>query len=151
GEGTWGTPAPAFASENGGPGHAPPAFFETAIRPDPAHPHERVRLVALDLRQLDLRLAAGVDTPRAASGLRGSGRLPAGEAVLAAFTAGPAEPAPLASAQISPGFAVDRSVLVPPVPGAASIAIGGDGQVRLGAWPFGAALPAEIASLAQGL
>src|SRR5262249_39464512 len=49
----------------------PPCFLETTIRPDPAQRAVVVRLVAIDPRQVELRLAAGVDEPRSEVGLHG--------------------------------------------------------------------------------
>src|SRR6185312_7026857 len=86
GEGVW------VAGRVARVGEAPPAIFETTIRPELAHPEEVVRLWAMDTRQLDLRLAAGVEEPRSAVGLHGSGRAPEGAAehAVAAFAGGPA-------------------------------------------------------------
>ncbi len=89
-------------------GDAPACFFEAGIRPDPQHPEALVRLVAMDTRQLDLRLVAGVDEPRLETGLHGSGRLPvalatSAQRAVAAFASGPADR--LSAGE--PGFVVD--------------------------------------------
>jgi len=144
GEGTWmpGRLPPV--------GEAPPCFFEAGIRPDPQHPEALVRLVAMDTRQLDLRLAAGVDEPRSEAGLHGSGRLTAAVStpaprVVAAFAGGPAE----RRAASEPGFMVDRRVLVPVAPGLATVAITGDGHVRLGPWGGAGEVPPAFTSVRQ--
>jgi len=142
GEGIW---APGGPQADAG-AKRPPALYETAIRPDPARPEALVRLVALDLRQLDLRLAAGVDWPRSAAGIRGSGRLPLDAPIEAAFAAGPAAPPPWGTPL---GFAEDGWIFRPPVAEAATVAIARDGQPAFGPWPFGAELPVGITSLAQ--
>jgi hypothetical protein len=108
-----------------------------------------VRLVAIDLRQIDLRLEAGFDSPRSMTGIRGFGRLPAGQPVEAAFTAGPVQPEVLPSAATAKGFMAERRIFVPPVEGVATVALSRDGHPALGAWPFGAEPPAAIASLVQ--
>jgi hypothetical protein len=173
-EGNWPPPAiappiqPALAGEGSWipgrikpPGEAPPCFFETALRPDPRRPDALVRLWAMDTRQLDLRLAAGVSEPRSDVGLHGEGRLPAGvpaERVVAAFAGGPAitmggpesppKPPEVQRGAPDPGFVADRRVLVPPSPGLATVAITGEGRAELGVW--GAATPSpELASIRQ--
>ncbi len=143
---------PAFAGEGAGEagrvervGEAPPCLFETAIRPDPDQPEALVRLWAMDTRQIDLRLAAGVDEPRSEVGLHGPGRLPDGgsDRVVAAFAGGPAAPGE------APGFVADRRVFVPPAPGMATVAISGDGRAMLGGWGRGSEVPPGMASLRQ--
>jgi hypothetical protein len=139
GEGVWaaGGGAPIF------PG-APPALYETAIRPRPDQPQALVRLVAMDLRQLDLRLEAGFAAPRSATGIHGGARLPEGpiaDRVVAAFTAGAMESA------VEPGFVVNRRSMAPLVPGAAAVVLGRDEGVVLGPWPGGAEAPVGIASV----
>jgi hypothetical protein len=144
GEGDWAEPGPLFARSPAG-SEAPPPFFEAAIRPDPGRPGSLVRLVALDLRQIDLRLVPGVVWPRAATGIRGMGRLPSEPPPLGVFAAGPAQREGVSS----PGFAVDRRIFTPPVAGLATVALAGDGHPSFGPWPGGDALPADVASLVQ--
>jgi hypothetical protein len=129
-------------------GEAPPCFYETAIRADPAHPEAVVRLVAIDTRQVDLRLEPGVDEPRSPVGIHGTGRAPAGvpaERIVAAFAGGPASRAH----DGEPGFVVDRRIFVPPSPGVATIAVAPDGKVAMGPWPFRSEVPAAFVSLRQ--
>lgn len=111
GEGVW---AAGRGGASIGEG-APPALFETAIRPSPKQPRALVRLVAIDTRQLDLRLQAGIDEPVSLIGLRGAGRLPisteraapapkaAPSAADSAAPVAPVAPVPAASASGSPG------------------------------------------------
>ncbi len=147
GEGMW---APGGGGAPILPG-APPALYETAIRPRPDHPEAVVRLVAMDLRQLDLRLEAGFAAPRSATGIHGAARLPEGpiaERVVAAFTAGPAAPSAMENAS-EPGFLVNRRELSALVPGAAAVVLGRDEGVVLGPWPGGAEAPPGIASVLE--
>ncbi len=142
GEGTW------TAGRVERAGEAPPCVIEASIRPDPARPEALVRLWALDTRQLDLRLVAGVDEPRSEVGLHGGGRLPeetpAARAVVA-FAGGPAA----AIAATEPGFVAERRVLALPSPGLATVAMGSDGRVLLGAWGAATEVPAGLLSIRQ--
>jgi hypothetical protein len=147
GEGVW---APGGGGAPILPG-APPALYETAIRPRPDRPEALVRLVAMDLRQLDLRLEAGFASPRSATGIHGGARLPEGpvaERIVAAFTAGPAAPGAMETA-VDPGFVVNRRVLAALVPNAAAVVLGRDEGVVLGPWPGGAEAPPGIASVLE--
>jgi hypothetical protein len=148
GEGVW------TAGRTKGAGAAPPVFFEASIRPDPVHPETVVRLCAIDARQVDLRLVAGMDEPRSEVGLHGTGRPPEGvpaERVVAAFAGGPASPrAPDDEGTGGEaGFVADRRVFVPPSQGLATVAITGDGRVELGPWPHGGEVPPAFASVRQ--
>lgn len=135
----------ASSSVPGGPS-APPLFFETIVRPEPSLPRAAVRLVAMDMRQLELRMEAGFDEPRPVTGPRGSGRLPEGplaSRVVAAFAGGK----PHDAGEV--GMVVDRRVLVPPSPSAPTAATLRDGRVAFGPWPFEAELPGDFVSLRQ--
>ena len=147
GEGIW---APGGGGAAIVPG-APPALYETAIRPRPDQPETLVRLVAMDLRQLDLRLTAGFAAPRSATGIHGGARLPEGagaERVVAAFMAGPAAPSTTEKA-LEPGVLVNRRTFAALVPGAAAVVLGRDEGVVLGPWPGGSEAPTAIASVLE--
>ena len=143
GEGVWvpaRSPLLPEARDPGGAEMTPPLFFETLVRPDPSLPRASVRLVAMDMRQLEIRVEAGFDEPRPVTGARGSGRLPEGPLaarVVAAFAGGK----PHGAGEV--GMIVDRRVLVPPSPGAPTLATLRDGRAALGSWPFGPELPGE--------
>ena len=142
GEGVW---APGGGGAPILPG-APPALYATAIRPRPDQPQALVRLVAMDLRQLDLRLEAGFAAPRSATGIHGGARLPEGpiaDRVVAAFTAGPAGASAMETAS-EPGFVVNRRALAALVRGAAAVVLGRDEGVVLGPWPAGAGAEAPV-------
>ena len=151
GEGMWtsrSAPGPAEGNV------APPCLYETAIRPDPRQPEAVVRLVAMDTRQVDLRLEAGVDEPRSAVGLHGSGRPPEGvatERLVAAFAGGPAARRAPDEERGAPelGFVSGRRTFAAPSPGLSTVAITADGRVEVGSWPFGAELPATLTALRQ--
>jgi hypothetical protein len=148
GEGVWTKGRTKSAVE------AAPVFVEASIRPDPARPEIVVRLVAIDARQVDLRLVAGIDEPRSETGLHGTGRPPEGvpaDRVVAAFAGGPAAPRPPEddAAGGEPGFVADRRTFVPPSKGLATAAIAGDGRVLLGAWPHEGDVPPAFASVRQ--
>ena len=150
GEGVWTARGAVGRGEVKG---APAFAYEAAIRPNPRSPESLVRLVALDTRQVDLRLSPGVDEPHSRIGLHGTGRPPEGisaERMVAAFAGGPAgKRANETSHGTEPGFVAERRVLAAPVQGMASIALTEDGRAALGAWPFGAEMNAPYVSLRQ--
>ena len=55
---------------------APAPFSMTFVRPDEERPYAKVILVAMDMRQLDLDMEAGVEDPEPLTGPHGSGRIP---------------------------------------------------------------------------
>jgi hypothetical protein len=112
---------------------APMPIIETSLRPDPHRPEAWVTLSAIDTRQIDLRLVPGVDGPRSEVGLHGAGRLrdPAiAERAAFAFASGPAAP----EVDVEPGFIADHHVIVPAMPGLATLALTFDGRAELGRW-----------------
>jgi hypothetical protein len=144
-EGVWTAAHGATGSAKGAPAFA----YEAAIRPDPKAPESLVRLVAIDTRQVDLKLAAGVDEPRSPVGLHGTGRPPEGvpaERIVAAFAGGPADKR---AAEDGLGFAAERRVMAAPIPGMATIALAEDGHAAIGAWRGGTELEAPWVSLRQ--
>lgn len=146
GEGLW-TPATAAFPLPRGAADAPPAFFETTLRPDPKDPAALVRLVAMDGRRLDLRPLPGSLAPRSETGQHGEGRIPKEDVPLAvaAFAGG----APDGDAGRSGGVVVERQTLVLPRPGLVTLAVDRFGHTVLGAWPFGEEVPTTIRSLRQ--
>lgn len=148
GEGTWAPPPGWGSTEETSP---PPSLLRTMIRPDPALPFSEIHLVAIDTSRLQLRIEAGFDEPRPTTGPRGRGRIPrAAHPHLAAAFNGAFQ-----SRHGAYGMAVDDRILLPPQPGAATIATDVFGDPRLGSWPDDAAdddpLPPEIVSLRQNL
>ena len=116
-----------------GDGTTPPAFLRTFVRPDPDRPYSHVLLVAMDTRQLDLDMEAGVEDPKPLTGPHGAGRLPRDphvyQRVAAAFNGA------FKTEHGNYGMMVHKRVLLPPQPGAASVVVLDDGRVGLGTWP----------------
>ncbi len=111
----------------------PPAFLRTFVRPDPDRPYASVLLVAMDSRQLDLDMEAGVEDPKPLTGSHGPGRLPRDprtyQRVVAAFNGA------FKTEHGNYGMMVHKRVLLPPQPSAASVVVLDDGRVGLGTWP----------------
>jgi hypothetical protein len=122
-------------------------LFEATLAPDRARPGARLELVALDLRQLELGLAAGSEWPRASLGPAGEGRLPEDaeryRRVVAVFNAGPE------AAYTRYGAMADGRLLTPPSAHAPSLAITRSGRVLLGGWSHGEEIPPDIAAFTQ--
>ncbi len=127
----------------------PPYFFETFIRPDPERPYSKLWLTAMDTRQLDLRMQAGYEDPKPLTGPPGDGRLPEDadlqKRVVATFNGA------FKTTHGQYGMMVDRRVLLPPEPAAATVVVTQDGRVGLGSWPESKAIPDEIVSFRQNL
>jgi len=133
GEGEWVVPdvpwlrkVPNVASD------APSAFYRTFVRPDEERPYAKVVLVAMDLRQLDLDMEAGVEDPEPLTGPHGVGRIPKDPAtyrlVAAAFNGA------FKTEHGHYGMMVHKRVLLPPVPGSATVVVLNDGRVGFGTW-----------------
>jgi hypothetical protein len=111
---------------------APSPFYRTFVRPDPERPYVKVLLVAMDLRQLDFDMEAGVEDPEPLTGPPGSGRIPRDPAiyrrVAAAFNGA------FKTEHGHYGMMVHRRVLLPPIPGSATVVVLDDGRVGFGTW-----------------
>ena len=111
----------------------PPYFFRTFIRPDPKRPYSEVRLIAMDMRQLELGMQAGFEDPKPLTGPPGDGRLPREpevvERIVATFNGA------FKTTHGKYGMMVNRRVLVPAVPGAATIMVTEEREAGLGSWP----------------
>jgi hypothetical protein len=111
---------------------APAPFAQTFVRPDPDRPYSRVLLVAMDTRQLDLGMEAGVEDPEPLTGRLGLGRIPRDpiryRRVAAAFNGA------FKTEHGHYGMMVDKRVLLPPVPGSATVVVLGDGRAGFGTW-----------------
>jgi hypothetical protein len=133
GEGSWTPPDVPFARKVPGvTDDAPPAFYRTFLRPDEERPYAKVLLVAMDLRQLDLDMEAGVEDPEPLTGAHGTGRIPRDpliyKRVAAAFNGA------FKTEHGHYGMMVHKRVLLPPVPGAATVIVLDDGRVGFGTW-----------------
>ncbi len=111
---------------------APAPFSETFVRPDPERPYARVLLVAMDTRQLDLGMQAGVEDPEPLTGPPGLGRIPRDplvyRRVAAAFNGA------FKTEHGHYGMMVDKRVLLPPLPGSATVVVLSDGRAGFGTW-----------------
>lgn len=130
GEGTWVEPSQPWIKRL--PPPAPSPFYRTFVRPDEERPYAKVLLVAMDMRQLDLDMEAGNEDPKPVTGPPGKGRIPRDPAVYtriaAAFNGG------FKTEHGSYGMMVHKRVLLPPVPGAATVIVTKDNRVGLGSW-----------------
>jgi hypothetical protein len=111
----------------------PPAFVRTFVRPDPDRPYAKVVLVAMDTRQLDVDMEAGLEDPKPLVGTHGPGRIPRDpkitSRVVAAFNGA------FKTEHGNYGMMVKKRVLLPPQPSAASAVVLKDGRFGLGTWP----------------
>ncbi|MEB2312806.1 MAG: hypothetical protein OZ921_13835 [Sorangiineae bacterium] len=132
-----------------GNGKPPPYFYRTFIRPDVKRPYSEVELVAMDMRQLELGMQAGFEDPKPLTGPPGDGRLPRDKNILdrvvATFNGA------FKTTHGAYGMMVDRRVLLPPVPGAASVVVTSAGDAGLGSWPRTDQIPSDIVSFRQNL
>jgi hypothetical protein len=101
----------------------------------------------MDTRQLDFDMEAGVEDPEPLTGPHGSGRIPRDPAVsrrvAAAFNGA------FKTEHGHYGMMVHKRVLLPPIPGAATVVVLDDGRVGFGTWGTGKGL-AGIAGVADG-
>ncbi len=131
GEGVWVDASPAWLPRitEG----APSAFAKSFVRPDAERPDVKVLLVSIDMRQLDLAMEAGAEDPKPLAGAHGSGRIPRDPKVFprvrATFNGA------FKTEHGFYGMMVDKRVLLPPQPRAASLAVLSDGRVAMGFWP----------------
>lgn len=130
-------------------GKPPAYFYKTFFRPDPERPYSEVMLIAMDMRQLELGMQAGFEDPKPVTGPVGDGRLPRDKAVLDRVV-GTFNGA-FKTTHGRYGMKVDERVLIPPVPGGATVMTTKDGAVGLGSWPTSEEIPDEIRSFRQNL
>ena len=131
------------------PSVPPPYFYRTMIRPDPDRPYARVLVVAMDMRQLELDMEAGVEDPKPLTGAHGSGKIPRDpkimNRVVGAFNGA------FKTTHGEYGMMVHRRVLLPPKPGAATLIVNDDRRVGLGNWGASPELPSDVVSFRQNL
>lgn len=151
GEGTWEPVTYPFLASPvlAPPGDVTPYFYRSFIRPDARRPYVRLLLIAMDPRALELRVQAGYEDPEPSTGPPGTGRLPTDpstlERVVATFNGA------FKTDHGAYGMMVDRRVLLPAVPGGATVVIDERGGVGLGNWPQSPAPPPDIVSFRQNL
>jgi hypothetical protein len=139
GEGEWAAPKLSWLKKlPTADATTPPPLVRTFVRPDPERPYSRVLLVAMDTRQLDLDMEAGVEDPKPLTGSHGAGRLPRdpkiSQRVIAAFNGA------FKTEHGNYGMMVKKRVLLPPQPSAASVVVLDDGRAALGTWPANTAV-----------
>ncbi len=147
-EGVWTAPEPSWLPvAQGMVGKPAPYMLETIIRPDADLPFANLRLVAIDTRQLQLRIEAGYDEPRPLTGPGGRGRIPkhARKHLVAAFNGA------FQTRHGRFGMVVDRRVLLPPAARAATVAIDVTGRTHMGSWGQDTRMPPSLVSLRQNL
>jgi len=133
GEGEWVAPnLPWLRAVPGVAAGAPCEFYRTFVRPDEDRPYSKVLLVAMDLRQLDLGMEAGVEDPEPLTGPPGAGRLPRDPAVVRRVAA--AFNGAFKTEHGHYGMMVKKRVLLPPVPASATVVVLADGRVGFGTW-----------------
>ncbi len=133
GEGEWQVPdVPWLRKVPGVTADAFSPIYRTFVRPDEERPYVKVILVAMDTRQLDFDMEAGVEDPEPLTGPHGTGRLPRDPAVYRRVAA--AFNGAFKTEHGHYGMMVHRRVLLPPVPGAATVIVLDDGRVGFGTW-----------------
>jgi hypothetical protein len=129
GEGRWREVKGAFLRSQPG---KPSLFAMTFVRPDKERPFSRVYFLAWDPRRVELRMRGGTREPRSATGQRGDGKIPRDPEILrrlvGAFNGG------FQSTHGDFGMMVDRQLLVPAKPWAATVARLADGTTAFGTW-----------------
>jgi hypothetical protein len=133
GEGVWEVPSQmAWLHKNPHYAMAPSPFYKTFVRPDEQRAYAKVLLVAMDMRQLDLAMEAGTEDPQPLTGPHGPGKISRDpkvySRVLAAFNGA------FKSEHGHYGMMVNKRVLLPPQPGAATVVTTVDHRVGLGSW-----------------
>lgn len=147
GEGQWTPHQPEWMHKIAG---APAPFYKTFVRPDPLRPYSKIILVAMDSRQLDFDMEAGVEDPKPTVGsFHGTGRLPrelkVAKRAVAAFNGG------FKTEHGHYGMMIKKRVLLPPVPSGATAVVSDDGRFGMGAWQPSRDIPADILSYRQNM
>ena len=154
GEGQWVAASeallrPSRAMATPGTGPTPAYFYKTFTRPDPKRPYAKAWFIAMDMRQLTLGMQAGFEDPEPLTGPAGEGRLPDDPSILSRVV-GTFNGA-FKSEHGKYGMMVAKRVLLPPVPGAATVAITNSREVAFGSWPKSPAIPDDLLSFRQNL
>ena len=147
GEGEWSPAAPSLRKDHST--EVPTYFYRTYLRPDSNRPYSKLTLIAMDMRRLELRVSEGSEEPAPLSGIPGTGRLPADpqvlERVVGMFNGA------FKTEHGQYGMMVDRRIILPPVPGAATVVLDETGRVALGSWPQDGAIAPDLVSFRQNL
>ena len=146
GEGTWRPAVPGFVKRLK---NAPPAFYSSIVRPDRERPYAKVKLFAMDMRQLELHMVGGIEDPQSTTGSVGDGRIPREKAlmerVVAAFNGA------FKTEHGAYGMMAAGDVLLPPKADAATVATLKSGRTLMGTWPPGLKIPEQMDSYRQNM
>jgi hypothetical protein len=150
GEGRWAAVSrPYLPRPPSEAGDAAPAYFYTTfIRPDPDRPYTEVLLIAMDMRQLELGMEGGYEEPEPLVGPPGTGKIPRDRAVLPRVVA--AFNGAFKAEHGEYGMMVNRRILLPPLPGAATVVVTRQGT-GFGTWPASKEIPGDVVSFRQNL
>ena len=133
GEGEWVVPdVPWLRTVPGVSSDAPAPFYRTYVRPDEERPYVKVLLVAMDARQVDVEMEAGVEDPEPLTGPHGVGHVPRDPAIYRRIAV--AFNGAFKTEHGHYGMMVHKRVLLPPVPGSATVVVLRDGRVGFGNW-----------------
>jgi hypothetical protein len=146
GEGTWRPAAPDFLKTLPG---APPAFYRSITRPDGARPYVKVDLFAMDMRQMTVHMVGGLEDPQSTTGSTGTGRFPRRPEILNRLVV--AFNGAFKTEHGEYGMIVEKDELLPPKPGAATVASLEDGTTLVGSWPKDFNVPENLVSLRQNM
>jgi len=131
GEGEWiAVDDPAFVQSWP---NAPPAFYQTFLRPDGERRYARMFVTIWDARQVQLHIAMGTREPESATGETGTGLVPRDDRTLSRLVAGFNGGFQALHGEF--GMMADGRVYLPPKPWAATVAVFDDGHVGIGSWP----------------
>jgi len=119
-------------------GQGSPPLVQTFVRPDPERPYARALLVAIDTARLELGLRGGYEDPRPRTGPPGSGQVPDDARVFSRIVA--TFNGAFKTTHGSYGMKAEGRVLIPAVPGAATLRIDANGAVGLGTFRPDAAI-----------
>ncbi|MEE2756832.1 MAG: phosphodiester glycosidase family protein [Myxococcota bacterium] len=122
GEGVW--------RANGDLGLDDALVLETFVHPDERHRSSKVWLYAFDMRRLGLGYVAGTQEPATQTGARGSGMMPRSRRkhVVATINGG------LRGSYRPGGRVIEKTTVIPPRDGLATVALQSDGQPAFGLW-----------------
>lgn len=130
GEGEWKEPDVPWVRKTGPNG--PPLFVKTFLRTDRERPYSKAIMVALDMRHMDLQMEAGTEDPKPLAGGAGPGRIPRDpkllKRVVATFNGG------FKTEHGFYGMMVRKRVLLPALPGVATVVLTDDGMIGMGTW-----------------
>lgn len=114
------------------PSETPSLFYRTVLHPDAERPYAELHLVAMDMRRLELGIAAGYEDPEPDFGPPGSGQIPDDRSlfprVVATFNGA------FKATHGRYGMKAEGRVLVAPRSGAATVTVDHEGRTGFGTW-----------------